>query len=59
MDFYKNQMENYRKASQEAKEASKRHWIRCHRENLNSGRNDLIIFSARIIANMAIVDSEM
>lgn len=56
--YYESIGERYRAASPELRAASKAHWIKCHRQNLKSGRQDLIIFTAQILAQIAIVDSE-
>lgn len=56
--YYQSIGEHYRAASPELRAASKAHWIKCHRQNLESGRQDMIIFTAQILAQIAIVDSE-
>lgn len=56
--YYESVGERYRAASPELRAASKAHWIKCHRQNLESGRQDMIIFTAQILAQIAIVDSE-
>lgn len=56
--YYETVGERYRAASPELRAASKAHWIKCHRQNLESGRQDMIIFTAQILAQFAIVDSE-
>ena len=57
MDYYKTHAIRYLLADENTKKASWEHWRKCHAENIKSGREDLIIFSARIIANMALVDA--
>ena len=56
--YYQSIGEHYRAASPELRAASKAHWIKCHRQNLESGRRDMIIFTAQILAQIAIVDNE-
>ena len=57
MDYYKTHALRYFLADEKTKQASREHWERVHIENVNSGREDLIIFSARIIANIALIDA--
>ena len=56
--YYETVGERYRSASPELRAASKAYWIKCHRQNLESGRQDMIIFTAQILAQFAIVESE-
>ena len=56
--YYESIGERYRAASPEVRAESKAHWIKCHRQNLESGRQDMIIFTAQILAQIAIVDNE-
>lgn len=56
--YYQSIGEHYRAASPELRAASKAHWIKCHRQNLESGRQDMIIFTAQILAQIAIVENE-
>lgn len=37
----------------------KKHWEKCHAENLKSGRYDLIIFSAQMLATIEAAENEM
>jgi len=57
MDYYKTHMVRYAAADDSMKAASRAHWTRCHIENLKSGRHDLIVFSAQILAAMDAVDA--
>lgn len=57
MDYYKTYMVRYAAADDSMKAASRAHWTRCHIENLKSGRHDLIIFSAQMLAAMDTVDA--
>lgn len=56
--YYKKWAEMYRQASKANRAASKAHWIKTHRENIQSGREDLIMFSASILAEIALIESE-
>lgn len=38
------------------REESRQHWLKCHAENICSGRDDLIIFSAKILAAISLAD---
>lgn len=58
MDFYKNWEAAFRACNQEDREKSKAHWLKCHAENLASGRLDMIIFSAQILAHIENVENE-
>lgn len=58
MDYYENWKSLYKAASLEERNKSKVHWLKCHAENLESGRHDLIIHSAQILAHIAIVENE-
>ena len=56
--YYESLGERYRAASPEVRAASKAHWLKCHRENLASGRQDMIIFTAQILAQISMVENE-
>ena len=58
MNFYENYRQMYKAATMEKRIESKKHWIKCHENNLKSRRQDLIIFSGQILAMIAIVDNE-
>ena len=53
MDYYKTYLMRYLMADAEARAASKKHWTECHIKNIASGREDLIIFSAKILGAIA------
>ena len=53
MDYYKTYMKRYLMADPETRAVSKKHWTKCHIENIVSGREDLIIFSAKILGAIA------
>ncbi len=56
MNYYKNYFLQYIAAPEAIREESRRHWLKCHAENVLSGREDLIIFSAKILASIALAD---
>ena len=56
--YYESVGERYRAASPELRAASKAHWFKCHKENLASGRQDMIIFTAQILAQISMVENE-
>lgn len=53
--FFEAQMLRYAAADAETKRASKEHWLQVYADNINSGSDTLL--SARVLANMALVDS--
>ena len=57
MNYYEQYKERYAAADKETRKASREHWQRVHAENLASGRHDLIIFSAQILAMICTVDA--
>ena len=56
--YYKHFAEMYRNSSADTRKASKAHWIKVHSKNLKSKRNDLIMFSASILAMITMVENE-
>lgn len=54
--FYDRYFAQYLTADADARKASKEHWLKCHRKNLASGRGEMIIFSAQILAMQAMAD---
>ena len=57
MNYYEQYKERYAAADEETRKASKDHWQRVHAKNLASGRQDLIIFSAQILAMICTIDA--
>lgn len=54
-NFYEEYGKRFAACKDEArKEASRQHWLECHKKNLESGRLDLIIFSAQMLSAMGI-----
>ena len=56
-NFYYKYAAKYSTATADMKAEARAHWTRCHAENILSGRNDLIIFSAQILAAMDTADA--
>lgn len=57
-NYYEQYAVRYAAADDAMRTAAREHWTRCHIENLKTGRNDLIIFSAQMLAAMDIVDAK-
>lgn len=55
-DYYEYWLPKYMMADKATREASKKHWIKCHKENLKAKREDLIIFSAKMLATITLAD---
>lgn len=49
--YYKTYFFRYLNASQETRDASVKHWTRVHLENMASGRDDLILFSGKMLGS--------
>lgn len=58
MDYYKTAYARYKKASDEMQRAGLEYWIAKHAENINAGREDLIILSAKMIAIIILAQNE-
>lgn len=50
MRFYERYFMQYITATPEKREEAKKHWISCHKQNIMNKRDDLIIFSSKILA---------
>ena len=59
MEYYERYYYMYASCTEEERQLSKDHWTKCHRENLKEGRKDLIMFSASILASIALADAEL
>ena len=59
MDFYKQYMVRYMMTDVETRKSEKQHWVKCHSENVASGRDDLITFSAKILGAIDVADELM
>lgn len=56
-DFYNTRIMLYIEADSESREISKKHWQKCHAANLALGREDMIIFTAKILAAIEIAEA--
>lgn len=56
MDYYFMWLNRYVMADDKTRKASKDHWMKCHLENIKSEREDLIIFSSKMLATWALAD---
>lgn len=56
MNYYDLYYTRYLQADEQARADSKRHWLQCHEANVATGRDDLTIFSAQILARIALAD---
>ena len=57
MDYYKVYLERYKASPKKLQQESREYWTRIHAENMQSGRHDLIIFSAQILAAITAADA--
>lgn len=58
MSYYKQIAIRYMLADADMRKQSRDHWMECHKRNVLSKREDLIIFSAQILAAYDLVDAE-
>lgn len=58
MDYYKTVYERYKKANKKIQRAGLEYWIARHAENINAGREDLIIFSSKMIATIILAQNK-
>lgn len=56
MNFYGNYYIRYLQADEQTRADCRQHWLKCHKENVASGRDDLTSFSAQILARIALAD---
>lgn len=56
-DFYSSHTVRYIEADTQSRKESKDHWLRCHAENVASGREDMIIFSSKILAAISLAEA--
>ena len=57
-DCYHIFAERYRAASKELRAIVKTYWLKCHNAYLNSGMEDIICFTSRIVAQIAMIENE-
>lgn len=56
LSFYENQIIRYLESDSETRKKSKEHYLKCHAENVLSGRDDLILFTSKILAAYTLAD---
>ena len=56
-DFYSNYTVRFIESDSTTREESKAHWQNMHAKNLASGREDMIIFTAKILAAIEIAEA--
>lgn len=56
MEFYNSYILRYLLATNEVRQASKDHWLKCYREAIESGDDFLIDRDARMLASIALAD---
>lgn len=59
MNYYERYYRYFLESSDEMRQKSKAHWLEKHEENLKSGREDLIIFSASILAQICLAEKNI
>ena len=59
MNYYERYYRYFLESSDEMRQKSKAHWLEKHEENLKSGREDLIIFSASILAQICLAEKTL
>ena len=57
LHYYEMHFVRYLQADKETRKASRDHWLKCHRENIKADRDDLIIFSAKMLASIDLADA--
>ena len=55
--FYYKYAVKYAAADQNTRQEAREHWTRIHAENILTGRHDLIIYSAQILAAMDLAEA--
>ena len=55
-NYYATYAIRYYEADQQTRNDAKRHWQECHADNLRSGREDLIIFSAKMLGSIEMAE---
>ena len=56
MEYYKEWFFRYLRADEDTRKASIEHWTEKHAENVLTGREDLIIFSAKMLGSAALAE---
>ena len=55
-DFYNSYVIRFLEANETDREACKDHWTTCHAANIKAHRDDLTIFSGKILASISIAE---
>lgn len=56
-NYYDSFLVRYIEADEVQRQKSKEHWLKCHMENVKSGRKDLIMFTEQILSRISIAES--
>lgn len=56
MNFYETYYLRYLQADTDTRRQSRDHWLNVHKANMATGRDDLTIFSAQILARITLAD---
>lgn len=57
-DYCDNYKKLYKAADQQLRKEAREHWTKCHEQNIENGRNDMIIFSGKILAAITAAEIE-
>lgn len=57
-DYCENYKKLYKAADKQLRKETREHWTKCHEKNIESGRNDMIIFSGKILAAITTAEVE-
>ena len=57
-DYCENYKKLYKAADKQLRKETREHWTKCHEQNIESGRNDMIIFSGKILAAITAAEIE-
>lgn len=56
-DFYSSYTVRYIEADTQSRKESKDHWLKCHAANIADDRNDLYIFTSKILAAITLAEA--
>lgn len=56
-DFYKSVTIRYLEADNKTRSATKAHWQKCHTKNMADNREDMIIFSGKMLVAISIAEA--
>lgn len=57
-DYCDNYKKLYKAADKQLRKETREHWTKCHEQNIENGRNDMIIFSGKILAAITAAEIE-